>query len=222
MRVPGRTASWMLVVTLLLLATGFGLASVATSQSGPSVRKVGPPTSLPPSPLGSTALPPTTSTTVPVPSEGMTQVAFLNPENGYGLVVQQDSGSCGSAVASTTDGGITFSKPVPVTTWTCANGYQETSLAFDGSGDGFVYGPGLHVSHDSGVSWTDESLSGATLAVVPRGRSIWMLQTPCSNPIPGPCTLTLDQSSDEEKADYGVIPGLLVRYAVRVGAYRLQ
>src|ERR1700686_1721100 len=148
MRRPGRTSSWVVVMTRLLLATGAGIASVSTSSSGQSVRRVAPTTSVPPTP--STTVPPTPSTTVPAPSEGMAQVAFLNPRDGYGLVVQQDSSSCASAVASTTDGGSTFSKPIPAATWTCVNGYQETSLAFDGAGDGFVYGPGLHVSHDGG------------------------------------------------------------------------
>lgn len=194
MRIPGSAGSWIVVVTLVVLAMGVGIASVATSPSGHSARKAVPTTSLPPTTR--TTVPPTTSTSVPAPSEGMAQVTFLNPQDGYGLVVQQGSGTCDSAVASTTDGGNTFSKPVPVTAWTCVNGYQETSLAFDGAGDGFVYGPGLHVSHDAGMTWTDQSSTGATFDVVPMGRSIWMLQTPCSNPIPGPCPVTLDESSD--------------------------
>jgi len=127
----------------------------------------------------------------------MAQVAFLNPEDGYGLVVEQDSGSCATSVASTTDGGSTFSPPVPVTSWSCANGYSETSLTFDEAGDGFVYGPSLYVSHDGGQTWSSQTSSGTVLAVVPVGRSVWMVVTPCSGPTASnTCPLALDESSD--------------------------
>jgi hypothetical protein len=126
----------------------------------------------------------------------MAQVVFLNPEDGYGLVVEQDSGRCTSLVASTTDAGSTFSPPVVAAAWPCTNGYQETSLTFDGAGDGFVYGPGLFESHDGGKSWVDENPSETVLDVVPLGRSIWMLQMPCSASAAIPCALSLDQSND--------------------------
>jgi photosystem II stability/assembly factor-like uncharacterized protein len=195
MRVPGRTASWTLVVTLLLLATGFGLASVATSPSGQSARKASPPTSLPPPPLGNTTLPPTTSTTVAAPSEGIVKVAFFNATNGYGLFAEKQGGQCSLSMAHTLDGGATYSGRVALPT--SASCSPSPSIAFGAASDGFVFGPGLFVSHDGGTTWADAHPDGVVLSVVPLGRSVWMLQTLCpSTESRTSCPLVLQESTD--------------------------
>jgi len=66
---------------------------------------------------------------------------------------------------------------------------------FDSAGDGFVYGPGLYVTHDSGSTWADASPSGIVVDVVPFGTSVWRLVAHC-NATPDTCGLTLDESSD--------------------------
>lgn len=201
MRVPGRKATWSVLAAMLVFATGAGIASVVMSPpdrppaTSAAQTPSAPPTTTPATP---TTTAPTTSITIsaPPPTEGMAQVAFLSPEDGYGLIVNQDSGRCSSSVASTADGGSTFSTPVVAAMWPCTNGYQETSLSVDDAGDGFVYGPGLYESHDGGKTWTNESPTDTVLDVVPLGQSIWMLQTPCSASATSPCPMSLDTSND--------------------------
>jgi photosystem II stability/assembly factor-like uncharacterized protein len=196
MRVPARRATWSALAVMLGLVTGSGIASVAMSPADrrPATSASRSPSAPPTTPATPTPTTPTTTISSPSPPvEGMAQVAFLSPEDGYGLVVDQNNGRCASAVASTADGGTSFTSPAVVATWACADGYQETSLTFDGVGDGFVYGPGLYESHDGGKTWANQSPTETVLDVVPLGTSVWMLQSQCSG---GPCTLSLAQSED--------------------------
>jgi len=66
---------------------------------------------------------------------------------------------------------------------------------FDGVGDGFVYGPGLYVTHNSGSTWADANPSGIVVDVVPSGTSVWRLVAHCGGSS-DTCSLTLDESSD--------------------------
>src|ERR1700676_1468343 len=68
MQKPGRASSWIVVVTLLLLATGAGIASVATSPSGQSIQRAAPTPSLTPTPVVSTTVPSTTSAPAVTPT----------------------------------------------------------------------------------------------------------------------------------------------------------
>jgi photosystem II stability/assembly factor-like uncharacterized protein len=107
----------------------------------------------------------------------LTDVAFLNPSIGWGLFSVVGSVTCSNRVASTANGGSTFSTPVNVVSWRCANDAPVSSLAFDDSGDGFLYGPKLYVTHDGGVAWSSSYQPGAVLSVETFGNSIWMLET---------------------------------------------
>jgi len=71
-------------------------------------------------------------------------------------------------------------------------------LAFDDHDDGFLYGPGLMVSHNGGLTWTAMNEPGNVLSVEALGLSIWMVEASC--PVAsGPqtaCPLTLQESTD--------------------------
>jgi photosystem II stability/assembly factor-like uncharacterized protein len=96
-----------------------------------------------------------------------------------------------------TNGGATFGPLVPVTSWNCADNAPVRSLAFDDHGDGFIYGPDLFVSHDSGKSWTTSTQPGAVLAVEALGLSIWMVESGCpSASTAATCQLRLLESTD--------------------------
>jgi photosystem II stability/assembly factor-like uncharacterized protein len=107
-------------------------------------------------------------------------IAFSDRTTGYGTFEKQVGGKCQDLVGPTTDGGTIFGPLVPVTSWSCPANAPVRSLAFDGRGDGFLYGPQLWVSHDSGASWAMSAQPGAVLAVESLGRSVWMVELGCS------------------------------------------
>lgn len=116
----------------------------------------------------------------------LADVAFLSPTRGYGLFVVEGSVTCSDRVGATTNGGARFSLPVFVTSWRCANTPPARSLAFDDHGDGFLYGPRLLITHNSGATWTSSPQPGSILSVEVLGSSIWMLET--SRPVPSPAS----------------------------------
>ncbi len=149
----------------------------------------------------------TTPTTVTPdqPSQRLTDVAFFNPLQGYGVFQFENAEECAELVGATSDGGATFHDLTDVTTGDCAVA-SGGSLAFDDHGDGFLYGPGLFVTHDGGARWVALPQPGTVLSVQALGYSIWMLQADCpatppatspslSSPAP-PCPLRLRASSD--------------------------
>jgi photosystem II stability/assembly factor-like uncharacterized protein len=78
-------------------------------------------------------------------------------------------------------------------------------LTFDDHGDGFLYGPGLSVTHNSGRTWSTvsyltvgppESSPTQTVSVEAVDRSVWMLQAGCASVTEGSCSETLEESSD--------------------------
>jgi hypothetical protein len=59
----------------------------------------------------------------------LTTVAFLNTLRGYGVFNVLGSVACSDRVGLTTNGGATFSPPVSVVSWPCANGAPASALA---------------------------------------------------------------------------------------------
>ena len=183
-RIDRRTIATLAVLAALLASCSHG--EVSTRSGAPTT-------------IATTEIRPTTTTSAPSPptdtGPSIQGVDFLNDEHGYGLLIDQVGDACSLRVATTADGGSTFSAAVSVAQGSCQNGYQETRLVFDGAGDGFVYGPRLYVTHDSGTTWTDASPSGIVVAVVPFGTTVWRLVAHCEGS-PETCSLSLDESSD--------------------------
>ena len=144
-------------------------------------------------------MPVTPSSTATATTQSLTMVAFFDRETGYGVFQRQGPQGCGDLVGQTNDGGSTYTSLVPVTTWGCGATAPVASVAFDDHGDGFLYGPGLFVTHDGGRSWAPGAQPDAVLAVQALGSSIWMLVSGCPTPHPGtlgPAHLRLLESTD--------------------------
>jgi photosystem II stability/assembly factor-like uncharacterized protein len=107
-------------------------------------------------------------------SRTLEQVAFSDPQHGYGLVVTQSGSRCSDVVERTIDGGAHFTHPVTV--GPCA---QASSIAFDANGDGFLYDPGLFATHDGGATWSRLRQPGAVLEVSIEDRSVWLAERVC-------------------------------------------
>lgn len=110
----------------------------------------------------------------------LTAVAFPSEASGFGLFTRQGAVKCLDLIGHTVNGGATFASLVPVTSWTCSSSFGPSTLAFDASGDGFLYGPYLHVTHDAGRTWTSSAQPGSVLAIEALGRSIWMVEAGCA------------------------------------------
>ena len=126
------------------------------------------------------------------------QVAFFDPQSGYGLFETRPGDGCGEAVGRTGDGGATFGPLVTVTSGPCGTAVGGQGLAFSDHGDGFVYGPALFTSHDGGARWAAVPEPGPVEAVVPLGSSVWMVTADCpagAGPLT-PCALQVSQSDD--------------------------
>lgn len=184
-------ATAVVLGTLALAACGGKVAP----QSGPATTKAAETSTTTQTSTGAA----TTTTSPATTTQNLTSIAFFDPTTGYGVFQEQGSGGCGDAVGQTSDGGSTFTDLVPVTTWSCGSGAPVHALAFDDHGDGFLYGPGLFVTHDGGHSWTPGTQADAVLAVEALGSSIWMLETGCPASHPGsfgPCHMVLVESTD--------------------------
>jgi photosystem II stability/assembly factor-like uncharacterized protein len=127
-------------------------------------------------------------------------ITFANASRGEGLVLRQGTTYCTAEVGPTGDGGARFGPLVPVTSWKCADGAPASSLAFDGRGDGFLFGPRLFVTHDDGRTWAAVPGARDVLDVVPVGSSVWMVEAYCASSSSLRCPLRLMVSSDGGRA----------------------
>jgi photosystem II stability/assembly factor-like uncharacterized protein len=119
-------------------------------------------------------------------SRTLVSVWFANPNDGFGVATSETAVSNSSAVTctdfvgTTSDGGHHFSHFKRVVTWNCASQSYGSELVFDGSGDGFLYGPALYETHDDGATWAREATTGGVLSVKTLGKSVWMVEAECS------------------------------------------
>jgi|HubBroStandDraft_6_1064221.scaffolds.fasta_scaffold01437_11 photosystem II stability/assembly factor-like uncharacterized protein len=156
---------------------------------------------------GSGATTTTTPPLTPAPTDRLTRIAFLSPSFGYGLFTRQTATTCAAVVGSSTDGGAVFGSLVSVVSWSCPSQSPVSQLAFDNHGDGFLYGPDLFVTHDSGATWTQLPQSGVVMSVEALGSSVWTVETTCATAatLGHPCSLRLLESQDGGKS-WGTVP----------------
>lgn len=126
----------------------------------------------------------------------LTDIAFIRPQVGYGYFVRRVQGECQAEVASTHNGGALFGPLVEVTKWGCNGNAPVRYLAFDGHGDGFLYGPALFVTHNGGRTWASGQVPGSVLSVQARGQSVWAVTAKCASPGARQCQLALFKSAD--------------------------
>jgi photosystem II stability/assembly factor-like uncharacterized protein len=136
---------------------------------------------------------PSTATPSTAAQTRLAAVAFTSPQQGYGLFnVNTGVGkTCRVDVARTSDGGSHFTRPAPADSWPCSVTAPVSSIAADGSGDVFAYGPVLRVSHDHGRTWATVKAKGPVLALSAEGRSVWAVTANCISPTPDKCQLLL-------------------------------
>jgi hypothetical protein len=107
------------------------------------------------------------------------EAAFISPQRGYGLFDLIGNKICRAEVAATANGGARFGRPHVAASWSCDGNAPVSGIAADSSGDVFVFGPALKVSHDNGRSWTSRRV-GDVLALSAAGRSVWLLAARCT------------------------------------------
>jgi len=134
---------------------------------------------------------------IPAATGQIEAVSFETLTRGYGLFYFSGTDVCADKVGPTSNGGALFAPLVTVTTWPCVdNSIPTSSLVFDHRGDGFLFGPDLFVTHNSGRTWSRIRTAGDVLEIDPIGSSIWMLQTACASPTTRHCPIRLFVSDD--------------------------
>ena len=109
-------------------------------------------------------------------------IDFSSPTTGMGVFTRESlSGdSCTDFIGKSSDGGANFSGLVRAYSWNCSNHEFSSSVASDDSGDIFLYGPQLIVSHNDGRTWSRGPYSGSVVDIDAVDRSIWMVRSLCT------------------------------------------
>jgi len=148
----------------------------------------------------------------PLAGGRLSAIAFTGPRHGYGLFLRDPGARCQEQVARTADGGARFTALTAVVTWPCDRASPAAFLAADQSGDVFLYGPRLLVSHDSGATWSAPRGPGSGRSVVTVAaagpRSVWLVTTRCGRPAGelARCTPGVFRSSDGGRSWRSVQP----------------
>jgi len=105
--------------------------------------------------------------------------SFLTPSQGWVL------GTLGCptcvALATTSDGGKTWAelpRPPVTANWPSPNSGSVSQVSFADRDDGFLYGPGLYVSHDGGKEWSRTTLTDVVSVSSGAGVAYALTSTP--------------------------------------------
>src|ERR1039458_2411061 len=125
----------------------------------------------------------TSTTLTPRPAMSLETIAFSSPSTGLGVFTKEslNGETCKDFVGQSTDGGTVFGSLVHVMSWNCSSNEFSSSLALDGHGDVFLYGPRLYVSHHYAKVWTRSPQPGSVLDVDAIGLSVWMVESICTH-----------------------------------------
>ena len=153
---------------------------------------------------------PTTPTVVPSQQNmvfaGVGDVTFLDAQHGWMIAGYQQltpNYEGLDTLDATTDGGRTWqtrSVLCPSQTKICpanrGNYDPALSLRFVNTQDGWVFGPGLFATHDGGVTWQQENISGDVTDLTIAHGVVEALQTICTATEPVHCTYAILRSID--------------------------
>jgi photosystem II stability/assembly factor-like uncharacterized protein len=179
--VPLRLAGVVATVVALLLCascTTGGTPLAHPTATTPSTQPPSPaPSPRPPSPRPSA---PTPTPPAPLAPLAFDDVAFGTAESGW-AVGGRSLNDTVLLASHTSDGGVTWSAPVTVTTLAAASESQGVAVRFADSQHGWVSGPGLFATADGGQSWQPAPVTGTVEPVAPAGGTAWALDYPCGN-----------------------------------------
>ncbi|HEY1825088.1 MAG TPA: hypothetical protein VGG21_03910, partial [Acidimicrobiales bacterium] len=143
---------------------------------------------------------PTQVAAADVSSASLVSFDFSTPSTGYGAFTREPSSgdTCRDYVGRTTDGGAIFGDSAFVYSWNCSKDIFSSSLASDGRGDVFLYGPQLFISHDDARTWTRIPQLGPILDVDAEGLSVWLVESICKGgePAKRDCSIALEVSDN--------------------------
>lgn len=161
-----------------------------------------------PAPSPSPAAPaPTPTPPAPLAPLAFDDVAFATAESGWAVGGRSPNDTV-LVVSHTSDGGVTWSAPVTVTTVAAASESQGVAVRFADSEHGWVSGPGLFATADGGQTWQQVPITGTVEPVAASSGTAWALDYPCGNDLACAPTLIESPIATESWAAAGSQPTL--------------